>query len=195
MSKIDFEITDQNYTIVRDQIIAILTSELIEQYNITSDPLFQLTIYKERFIPYDKIELPAISVYFSNSEYNDNNPSQSAGTAVFNIEVTTSAKNTSSVKGDTQAVIDCQKLIGVVRYILMNPNYLSLGLTDKKIIRNRRIDSINFGRNNQQDGIHTAFGIITLSVDMVESNGVLEGVSLEGYTTTLNENFKIEINK
>ena len=86
MSKILTEITEQNYSIVRDQIISLLADELGEQYNITGNELFNLTIYKERFIPYNKIELPAISVYFSNSNYNNNNLASSSGENVFNIE-------------------------------------------------------------------------------------------------------------
>lgn len=194
MSKIQNIIPERNFEIVRSKIVDILTDEFAEQFSLTSNPLFQATVFKERFIAFDKTELPAVLVYFSRDDFDSKITTQSKGDAVFGIEVHTKAKFTNSERGDTQASLDCDKLCGVIQYILDSPYYIRLDLSPG-IVQSSIVDSIQIGKSDVADGISTVVGLISLRVRILEDNGALTSSSFEGSDTIMNDELHLTVNK
>lgn len=188
MSKITVEITAQSFELIRDKIAAIITSELAGQFAITANALFQSVVYTERFIAFDKTELPAVKVYFDKAEGIERSPEQSRADYYYNIEVHTAAKFTATDRGDKLASLACEKLLGVIRYILVNPNYLRLDLSDYNIIQSTAIESIKMGNpTTSADGISSIAGLITLVVRANEPNGKLTSVAMGGADSVMGD--------
>lgn len=186
----DFIIPEQNFEKIRDKVASIITDEFAEQYILTSNPLFQAGIWIERFIPFDRQELPAVKVYFVQSSYDTRTPAASKGELKIYIEVHTKAKDSDSERGDKKSTIDCQKLVGAIRYILEHPDYLRLGYpTPQKFISGTNISDINISEPiNQQDGLHVIAGRLILNVRYLENNGDLSGLPGEQYTSQIKLN-------
>ncbi len=186
MSKIVVEITEQRFELIRNRIAQILTDELNGQFVITSNPLFTAKVWLERFIPFDKTELPAINVTFFNSNYDNQTPIASIGTNVYNIQVVTFAKDTDTERGDVLAIKKCEKLCGVIRYILENPNYLELEFNNPRFVSNVKIRGINISDPaSNQDGFHSVSGQVICEVTAEELNGELTALEAERYTTMM----------
>jgi hypothetical protein len=181
---IENEIPEQNFELIRDQVALIIGTELANQNIINPDPLLTAGIWVERFIPYDKQELPAIKVYFNNSSYNQNIPINSKGECKIVVEVTVSAINTSASKGDIAASKNCQKLIGKIRYILEHTLYLKLALPNG-VIAGTEVTDIAMGVPSDQDGLHTIAGNLILNVRYSEQNGQTTPVTGEHWSTSV----------
>ncbi len=171
---IDLDIPEQNFELIRDAVASILTVELANQFARTANPLFEAGVWLERFIPFDKEELPAIKVFYVSSSYKNNTFGNSKGECKIHIEVTTNAKDSASESGDKTASKNCQFLMGKIRYILSNPLYLRLGFSVPGFIEGREITDMNVSLpNNSQDGLHTIVGNLILNVRYEENNGDL----------------------
>lgn len=200
MFKISTEIQSQNFELVTDRICEILTDELAEQFNLTANSLFQAVVWKERFIAFDKTELPAINVFYENSDFDRNTPETSAGNAKYAIEIVVSAKHTDSERGDIAASLKCQKLLGVLRYILKNPNYIRLGFdVADNFIYGTEVEEIRMQQPDNKEGMNIIGGQLLFNVRLEESNGKITPVTAEGYATSVKLNntekgYKFEIN-
>lgn len=170
----DFEIPEQNFELIRNSVASILLVEFAAQLGITSNALFNAGIWLERFIPFDKQELPAVKVFFVSSSYKNNTFGSSKGECKIHIEVTVNAKDSASEGGDKKASVDCQFLMGKIRYILSNPVYKTLGFSVPGFIAGREITDMNVAEpNKNQDGLHTIVGNLMLNVRYEENNGDL----------------------
>lgn len=200
MAKILYEIPSQKFELILDRIGIILTEELARQFIIIPNPLFQADVWKERFIAFDKTELPAINLFYENSEFNENTPITSKGEIKYNIELVVSAKHTDSERADTAASLKCHKLLGVIRYILENPNYLRLDFpVSPAFIAGTNVESIRMSEPSDKDGIQSIGGQIVFNIRVEEYNGEIQPVTAEGYTTQVKLNntekgYKFEIN-
>jgi len=199
MAYIDYEITEQRFESIRNRIAFILADELSEQSIITGNTLFDAIVWIERFIPFDKIELPAINVYFKNVNYDENTPITSKGTNFYNIDVIVSGKDSDTSGGDKIAVLKLQKLLGVLRFILENPNYLTLDFSEN-FIYTTKVSDINISQpSSNQDGTHTVSGQLTFEVTAEELNGDIQPIAGEIYTSqqkigTSEKGYFIQIN-
>lgn len=72
-TKITGVIPAQNFEAIRDAIAALLVLELAAQ-TITAS----VKVWKERTIPFDLSELPAVNIYFDGAIYSDHNPKKQA---------------------------------------------------------------------------------------------------------------------
>lgn len=172
MAVITSIIPESNFEKVRDQIGAVLADEIANQAGLTSDPLLQaVTIWKDRTIAFDKTELPAINVLYNISTYDDNDPHTSKGDNKYTIEVITNANFTATDRGDTKANLNLQLLFRNIRYILENPNYLTLGFA-RGFIFSTKIESMRVLEPRQiGDALATISGLVVFSVEMTENNG------------------------
>ncbi len=97
-SKITTIIPTQKFEILGSKVATIILTEFANQLILVpTNPIFAINkIWLERFIPFDKTELPAINVFFTNSNYTDNDTHNSLGDSKINIEVITNAKHTNN---------------------------------------------------------------------------------------------------
>jgi len=184
-SRITTVIPQQNFELIASKVATIILTEFANQ--IVLEPLNTIfsidKIWLERFIPFDKTEMPAINVFYNSSTYTDNTPHNSLGDSKFSIEVITNAKHTSNNDGDLLAAQKLHRLIGAIRYILKHPAYLSLDL--QKFVFYTQVESIRIGQPTQSgEGLHAISGLITFNVRLRENNGDISGISLEKQTTT-----------
>jgi hypothetical protein len=178
-SKINNIIPQQNFELIATKIAAIILAEFQNQLILQpANTIFAIDkIWLERFIAFDKTELPAINVFFANANYTDNDVFNSLGDANFSIEIITNAKHTNNASADVLAAQKLQKLIGAIRYILEHPAYLNLDL--QKFVFHTKVESIRIQQPQQQgDGLHTISGLINFVVKLRENNGAQNGILL-----------------
>ena len=136
-----------NFEIIRDQIAAILATEVTNQKQLATaagkDPaLWDFKVYTERSNPWegylnDTAELtPIVNVWYDNSNFleaSSNIVERQTTEAIFNIDcygVANSSDNEAGGHnpGDKEAAFAVQRIIRLVRNILMSAEYIYLGL-------------------------------------------------------------------
>jgi len=136
-----------SFEIVRDQIAAILTTEVASQMALAlaaaKDPLeWKLRIFTERSNPWEQWlndqtdTSPIVNVWYDNSSFTQgksNIVERQASETVYNIDCYGYGQSrddggTGHTPGDKEAVLEVQKAIRLVRNILMAAEYTYLGL-------------------------------------------------------------------
>src|SRR3990167_3818287 len=84
------------------------------------------------------------------------------------LDVEVSAKSTDDDSGDVLAMIKCQKLIGVIRAILQDPQYKTLGYAPG-FIMSRQSTKIAFANKYQGDSMNTVVGRLMFNVKVPET--------------------------
>lgn len=185
MARILTPIQRQKYELIRDRIGEILADELIVQAIIEYDDNLNVDVFVERFIPFDKSEVPCINILLARGLYDNKSVVKSDGTYTYNIDHYVSCKSTEGSRGDSAAARQLQKLMGVSRAILEDPQYNTLGFT-KPYISHTEVREMNIGDPvNNQDGINMIMGRLTFVVRAPETVLALEPRLLDGYDTTV----------
>lgn len=158
----------QSFEIIHDKIGEILKLELDQQYVLTYDPDFQAEIWKERDIPFNDSEISfngAINITLQEGDFEGRlqTMSQQNGEYKYVIEVIFNGKSKDGKLGDTIAMTRVQKVIGVIRAILMSPKYVTVGFP-KGMIEHRRVSGFMFGKPVRQDSSHTCLGRLMFCV-------------------------------
>jgi hypothetical protein len=136
-----------NFEIIRDQISAILTTEVASQKSLAAAAgkdatLWDFKVYTERSNPWERYlndmsELtPIVNVWYDNSNFDpaaSNIVERQATDAVFNIDCYAVANSSDNEAGghnpgDQEAAFAVQRVIRLVRNILMAAEYTYLGL-------------------------------------------------------------------
>lgn len=137
-----------NFEIIRDQIAAILASEITNQMALATaaakDPLdWKLRIYTERSNPFEGYlnapvadTSPIINVWFDNSNFekaSSNNIERQTSVSVFNIDCYGYGISSDNIAGghnpgDKVATFEAHRAARLVRNILMAGEYSYLGL-------------------------------------------------------------------
>lgn len=175
MSKIDYIIPVSNVEVIRDKIASILLDELYNQYQLSGDELFNIKVWLERFVPFDKTEIPTINVYYTNSSVIEKTPNTSKLKSSYNIDIYYNSKASQLVRGDVNSSLMLHKLLMVCRFILQNTNYLSLNINDL-FIYTTYIDNIAITQPSEKDGTFTIGATINYVVEHEEYNGELSGI-------------------
>jgi hypothetical protein len=184
MSELTGIIPQQAFEVIRDRLGAILSDELNNQFVLTGNADFDLEVWIERFIPFDKEELPAINVSFSGGPYAGHTVKQSEGTYTYFVDVHTKAKTTEDDKGDALATTKLHRLLGMCRSILENPSYKNLGFV-APYISNRHIERIDIADPGKQDAISERMGRLSVSVRVVETTELIDPPPLVSNLTTI----------
>lgn len=195
MPKLTGTIPSQNFEVIRDAIAAILLTEFVGQTELRAtiippivDPKldFITKIWLERFTPFDKTELPAINVYLSNGDYISKEYSgKVTAEYTYIIDVYSSAKTTADGSGDTLAAITLQKITGMCRAILENPQYRTLTLA-RGIIGRLGVSEFSISKFEPNgDAANTIMGRISFNVMAIETAELQSGVPMEIATTTM----------
>lgn len=136
-----------NFEIIRDQIAAILTTEVASQKALATaaakDPaLWDFKVYTERSNPWEQylndtaVLTPIVNVWYDNSNFmgaNSNIVERQNTEAIFNIDCYAVANSSDNGTGghnpgDQEAAFAVQRVIRLVRNILMAAEYTYLGL-------------------------------------------------------------------
>ena len=189
MAVIPGEIGRQSYELVGDRIAEILADELPEQFTLSTaatniKSVLMAEVYTERVVPFDKEEVPCVNVQLASGDYAGQTVKQADGTYTYFIDCYASAKNTDNDMGDQFAIVKLKKLMGVIRAIIQDARYLTLGY-DRGFVMSRQITSIAIGNTPQQDAAHIVMGRLTLVVKVPETVDLIEPVLIAGYTTTV----------
>lgn len=176
----------QSFEVVHDRIGEILTEELDAQFLIAGDYDLDIDIWKERDVPFNHSECPAINVMLDRSQYVDQSLQHNNGVFRYIVEIVHKApsKDAKLEIGDSIAMTKVQKIMGKCRYILEHTKYKTLGFTPP-FIQNRHVEEIYFGKPVRQDSAHVAMGRMVFSVKVGETNGEAEASLLRGYDTTV----------
>lgn len=136
-----------NFEIVRDQIAAILALEVASQMALATaaakDPDdWKLRVYIERSNPWevflndDTDRSPLVNVWFDNSNFPQNRGNvveRQGSESVFNLDCYGYGRSADDpigghIPGDSEAALEAQRAIRLVRNILMASEYTYLGL-------------------------------------------------------------------
>ena len=182
MPQIPAAIPTQAFELIRNRIAEILVDELPSQATFAGDPKLNATVYVERSVMFDLTEMPAVNVSVSRTAYSEQTQRNTDGEHTFTIDVHTSAKSTSTVRGDSLAAFRLQKLIGVCRGILEDSRYKTLGFAPP-FIESRKVTSIEYAQPTDGDGTSSVQGRITFVVRAPDRNGVVTPELIAGYDT------------
>ena len=209
MSNIPFILPYSNFEQIRSKIASILADELGNQLALNRTSLdieenrpspnqdlidfYELNIscipdrvYEERFFRPQPAEMPLINVVLLNVPLNEGTSHASQiGENKYQIEIYQSAKSTENEGGDTLATIKLHRLLAIVRSILMDRNYIDLGLTS--IVGRRQVQDISIGLPNigADNANSMIFGKMDLLVKSTEAITDLEGVPLQISNTNM----------
>ena len=183
MSKITTEIPFQGFELIREKIGEILADEILAQFAIHADPERNATVFIERIIPIDKTETPVVNILYSRSNYDGNTPVNSNGKNSYNIDVYARAKTKIAKSGDTQAMSNLTRILGIVRAILESSHYLTLGFVPP-FVMHTEVTSIEIqDPKDNQDGANIMMGRLMFVVDAVEDTEKIQPREAEGYDT------------
>lgn len=163
-------IAPQSFEVIRDRLGRILAEELPNQATLLLQDDLNANVWMERFIPIDKTELPSVIVTLAEGNYDGQTVVQNDGTYRYNIDVHMNSKANVLERGDTKSMTRLHRLLGVVRSILMDSKYKTLGFAPP-FIMNRHIESLQIQNPNQKehDGDHTVMGRLVMSVKAPET--------------------------
>jgi hypothetical protein len=135
------------FEIVRDQIAAILMTEVASQMQLATDAAkdpadWKLRIFTERSNPWEQWlneqndKSPIVNVWYDNSNFSQNKSNaleRQASETVYNIDcygygVSRDDGATGHIPGDRDAALEVQKALRLTRNILMAAEYTYLGL-------------------------------------------------------------------
>lgn len=177
-------IPQQVFEAIHNRIGEILTAELEKQSILAGDATLIFPVFKERDIPFNDSELPAMNIMFDESEYDMQTQVQHTGDYQFVIELVANGKSNDEKFGDTLTMNQVQKVLGICREIIMNPKFTTLGFP-KPLIENRKVIGMRFGKPVRQDSSHTILGRMMMRVKAVESAQLNTAALIQGIDTTV----------
>jgi hypothetical protein len=187
MSKITGIIPPQNFEYVRTRIVDILNDEISNQVTLTSNNEIKAPAFEEKSGPFPHAELPLINVSLASGTYGNKHQGNSTGTYIFNIDAYAKAKSTDSQNGDTRSSIQSQRILGIVRAILENPIYKTLGFEPPFLARTMCND-IKMANPTKDDALNVTMGQITFHVVINETTSLIQPPLIKGYHTKVKVN-------
>lgn len=192
MGDIPIQIPAQNFEIIRDVTGAILTLELADQTE-TSD----VGVYLEKSTPFDQSDLPAVNISFDSVPYDEHDIEYRRGKNKYFIDVSVNAKSKVNEQADEASSLKCQRIAGIIAYILSAPQFVTLAF-NSGLIQHRLITNMQMGVLSNQDSKHTVVCRITFEVMAGEEVGQIQGVTSSGVLTQVKiaeteKGFKYEI--
>lgn len=184
-----------NLEIIRNQIAAILATELPAQWLLDNTIPKVERVWVERTIPPDNTEIPLVIVGLDQATWLDHNQRSAKGEYTFNIDiynnsVTTGSDTTNS--GDVLAMVGLQRLVAIIRGILQAPVYNTLALSAGTIagvyVQSALVGQKNAatGQTGDKDGAHDVVAQIKIMVRSGENNMLTAtAVPLQQATTAI----------
>lgn len=184
MSLINTIIPPQAFEIVLPRIGEILATELPNQATLSGNNDINAKVFVERLVPFDHTDLPAVNVCIAQGDMGGQSAIQSDGTYTFYIDVHTKCKSVTGQKADLASSFKLYRLLGLVRAILEDTRYQTLGFAAPFIMR-RYVQQIGIQISPVKDTVTAVVGRVTFMVKVAENNGTVLPLDLAGYTTTV----------
>lgn len=183
------KIPAQNFELIRDRIATILADEISAQSLIAPlTPELNATVFLERFVPFDKTDMPCVNVVFASGQYENQNTLTADAIYTYNIDVYAKAKSTLTDGGDKLATIKLHSIIGIIRAILENPAYRTLAFAAPSLQRVTVNDIAIEQPQNTQDGSSVIMGRLTFNVSVCESVQLKTANNIAGWETSVKMN-------
>ena len=176
--KIDFQIPERNFELIRDRVGEILAVEIPNQ----NDASKVKAVWRERVIPFNKDELPAINVSYAGTRLDNHNSLESTGETEYHIDVHGNSPHGEFKPGDQLSSEEVTRIAGIVWYILSSQEYRTLDFTPP-FISHRSISDIQIGRQSVGDASNTVVARVILKVNAQESVSQTLPVTGEIYST------------
>jgi hypothetical protein len=172
---------------VRDQLAALLSLELQNQYTLARDQGvpraadYNIKVFVENSRPYDaanigqgqislvNIQIPKVTVPASNSRIGNQKEK-----AVFYIDCIADGNNAGDFRDDRSATFRAWKIMRLVRRVIMSEQYTYLGM--RGVVTSRTFTQIEAGAPNPQAALALTVVRATLEVEFLE--GYIENPSL-----------------
>lgn len=193
----------KNFTVVRDQIAAILKSESLSQQSLAAaanedSRLWKLRVFTERSNPWgvwlnnppkddSRIDTsPIVNVSISGSQFDKSRGDvveRQTSDSTFWIDVYGYGKsrddgNPGHIPGDQDAAFEVHRAVGLVQDFLMSAGYVDLGM--RKVVGSRWISSVDYSPVPDERATSHIYGArITFDVSFNEYSPQFEGVPLE----------------
>ncbi len=148
-AKLDFDILEQNFELIRDRIAIILKEELANQATRQTNPDLDPYVYTERFSPISKEEEKVLVISIDRLSFDSETQVSQKSSTIYNIDVYTFSKQDDNQTGYYSSSKKLQRLAGLIRAILENPVYNKLDFTPGFINRTSIFEIIfdDGGRN------------------------------------------------
>lgn len=182
MALISNLISASSFEQIRTRIGEILATELAHQYYLDDAEELSADVWVERFVAFDATSCPAINVRLATGDFSNQHQGQSDGEYLFNIDFYTSAPSEEGKDGDVEAVLKLERLMGVCRYILDDPQYKTLAF-QAPFIMNRNVRSLLIDGGDSNDNQSVAMGRLVYAVKAPESNTLITPLPLGGVDT------------
>lgn len=166
-------IPQQQFEVVLDRIGEILALEFEYQSLLGNYDLDAVSIFKERSVPCNASELPIVNVGLFQGEYSEETQMQTQGFYKYVIEVIANAQSEDPVsgndgRGDRLSQLKVLRLLGIIRAILMDARYKTLGFSYPSI-GHRGVERIWFMSPPTQDANTTRQGRLEMMVKVLET--------------------------
>lgn len=184
---INYSIGQQNFEKILFQVGAIITAELNNQlmqfYNTDCDGI---DVYLERSTALDKTEMSIITVGSARGDYSNWHAGYVDGTYQYNIDVWTNSKSIGDEDGDKLSAVRRNRIVGIVRAILEDPIYKTLGFMPGSI-GNLRVQSFEIGsvKKGELDADNTTIGRIVLQLKAEEVSELIVAPDLLSAITSI----------
>jgi len=188
MSVIDSVIPPQAFEVIRDRIGRIIAEELDNQFQISYNPDFRVKNWIERFLQFDKTELPSVNVIFGEGTYDGQTTIQSDGTYKFHIDCYVNAKTNQGGPGDVRAMGKLHRLLGLCRAIIDDSRNKTLQFSVRPgFIMYRHVESIQIEnpRQKEHDADSSVMGRLTVVVKAPEITSYSQPRNLASFITTV----------
>lgn len=186
MTKIVDPILPQNFEIIRDTLGSIIKSELDNQDTLLPSENLSLPVFVNRLTPKRVDEDPFINLSYSGSNYQDNTTIQAVGDNIYYADVFTDSSATLEAAGDKTAAFLRDRIVGIIRAIIENPAYRTLGF-DLPSINSVKVVSVEtpdpLSRNN--DAKNSTMARVVINVKMSETTELISANIIEGMKTIL----------
>lgn len=177
MGVIDQPIQKQAFEYIRDQIAYILADELYQQSALQYDDEIISKVYRERFVPLNATESPCVNICFDRTNYSGEARSDQDGICRYTIDCYYTARAMSGYRADQLSKFRVHKMIGIIRAILMDRRYVTLGFA-KPFISNRRVvDLIVSDPVDTKDMSSTSMARIIFEVRVLEQSLDIQPIS------------------
>jgi len=137
---------------LRDKVVTILGEELDNQFMLGGDYVLDVDVWMERTTIFDvgsELKPAAVNVQIVRGNYENQDVRSIDGLYEIAIDCYCKGAASDSETGDAQSMVKLQRLVSVIRAILMDARYKNLGFSNK-IISNRRVSSVQYFEYNRQ---------------------------------------------
>ncbi len=174
---------------VRDSIGAILAADLSIQQNESDQlpnndpnklPFTLPSVWVERFIPLDKTEVPAVVVAYSQSTMSgqERSSTRQIAVATFFVDAFVSKKG---ING-RDAMVALNRLLHLMRSILMNPKYANLNVEG---VHSRNVNNIAIADPNRENTNNLVMGRIGVEVKLTEKEQLIDAPTVGSAITNV----------